>query len=288
MSKRLRPRFKLFSFGQIHPAARIPWSSIRRIGQSRLLALTIIVPFLGSLLLFNQYVVDVLVLSPEIVKRFLSAVQLDSQTVAREVTLTRLYYVYFGLCFLGIGSGLFALLCPLEIKTYDSSRSYLTAEAPLVSRARMGIILPAVAQRFDEWFGAAYSENWSITRKIAAPDELCSMFSQVIKAIYVDLRTDEKPEEAPEDREGRPDVSKIASALYTRTTVRPIFAHNMEGHASHSSHRNDVLMLHYIALDHSKPWFRIIVSAFYAAGFVTLLWPTGLTFLQLAKNTILQ
>ena len=56
----------------LHPAAKVPWSSIRRVGQSRLLALTIVVPFLGSLLLFNQYVVDLFTLSPDVVKRLTS------------------------------------------------------------------------------------------------------------------------------------------------------------------------------------------------------------------------
>jgi hypothetical protein len=41
-------------FAPAHPIARVPWSAIRRIGQSRLLTLTIVIPFLGSLLLFNQ------------------------------------------------------------------------------------------------------------------------------------------------------------------------------------------------------------------------------------------
>ncbi len=48
------------------PIAMLPWSSIRRIGQSRLLSLTIVVPFLGSLLLFNQHVVELLTLSPDL------------------------------------------------------------------------------------------------------------------------------------------------------------------------------------------------------------------------------
>lgn len=134
------------------PVARMPWSSIRRIGQSRLLALTTIAPFLGSLLLFNQYVVDVLTLSPEVVKHFLTGIGPDSVgAAARQVTVTRLYFVYFGLCFLGAGSGLFALLCPLEIKSYDSSRAYVAAEESLASAARMAVILPAVGRYFNGW-----------------------------------------------------------------------------------------------------------------------------------------
>src|SRR3954447_15866950 len=98
------------------PVSRIPWSAIRRIGQSRLLGLTIVVPFLGSLMLFNQSVVDVLTLSPELVRRWLQLSASETADAARKLTLSRLYYVYFGLSFLGIGSSLFVLFCPLEIK----------------------------------------------------------------------------------------------------------------------------------------------------------------------------
>src|SRR4051794_6374822 len=98
-----------------HAVSKIPWSAIRRIGQSRLLALTIVVPFIGSLLLFNQGVVDVLTLSPELVRRWLHISAETSADAARKLTFARLYYVYFGLTFLGIGSALFVLFCPLDI-----------------------------------------------------------------------------------------------------------------------------------------------------------------------------
>lgn len=78
-----------------HPIANLPWSAIRRIGQSRLLALTIVVPFLGSLLLFNQHVVELLTLSPELVRRWMNHTASGAEDAARQITLSRLYYVYF-------------------------------------------------------------------------------------------------------------------------------------------------------------------------------------------------
>jgi len=41
-----------------HPVAKAPWSAIRCIGQPRVLALTVIVPFLGSIILFNHTVIE--------------------------------------------------------------------------------------------------------------------------------------------------------------------------------------------------------------------------------------
>src|SRR4051794_39106992 len=96
------------------PLSHISWSSIRRIGQSRLLTLTIIVPFLGSVILFNQAVVDLLSISPEVVRRWfhLASERSDeAKATAHTLTLSRLYFVYFGLSFLGFGSAVFALFC---------------------------------------------------------------------------------------------------------------------------------------------------------------------------------
>jgi hypothetical protein len=100
----------------------------------RLLSLTIVVPFLGSLLLFNQHIVEILTLSPDLISRWMNISIANSEDVARQVTLTRLYYVYFGLTFLGFGSAFFALFCPLIVKSYASAIECVQAESALVTR----------------------------------------------------------------------------------------------------------------------------------------------------------
>jgi hypothetical protein len=107
----------------VHALALLPtWSSLRLLGQSRLLAFTAIVPLLGSLLLFNEHVIDILLLSPSLVGRWLDVP--DPTEASRTLTFHRLYFVYFGLSFLGIGSFGFALLCPNEIKRLPRVRTH--------------------------------------------------------------------------------------------------------------------------------------------------------------------
>lgn len=175
-----------------HPVAKIPWSVIRRIGQSKLVALTIIVPLLGSLLLFIQYVVDVLTLSPELVKRWTGA-SADVQSEARQLTFARLYFVYFGLSLLGIGSGLFALFCPLDIENHGSAREYLEAESPLVTKARMGLIVPNIARHFQFWSGEDEFEKHKRTRALGEPDEFISLFAVVMTELYIAMPPDDPP-----------------------------------------------------------------------------------------------
>jgi hypothetical protein len=60
------------------------WSTLRTIGQSRVLSLTILVPFVGYLILFNEHVLSLLTLWPELFG-------------GADAIVGRLYFIYFGL-----------------------------------------------------------------------------------------------------------------------------------------------------------------------------------------------
>lgn len=285
-------------FRYSHPLALLPWSSIRRVGQSRLLALTIIVPFVGSLLLFNHHVVELLTLSPEVVGRWLH-VDVSPQDAAKQLTFSRLYFVYFGLSFLGIGSAMFALLCPIDIKNNGSIREYLDAEDEFVTRARMGLIIPNIAKQYTYYHGNdELDELPSFTARLSEADKFTSLFVQVITEIYLALQRHEVPEgdvdrsALPEDEfadhRGRPIAGKISVALYMGTGANQYLVHEVQDIAALPAHRNDILTLQYLALDHSRAWSRLIVRAFYGAGFILLFIPTLLTFVRLTSQLIWQ
>jgi len=280
-----------------HAISKIPWSAIRRIGQSRLLALTIVVPFLGSLLLFNQAVVDVLTLSPELVRRWFHLTVSDSADAARKLTLARLYYVYFGLTFLGVGSALFVLFCPLDIKNYSTAIEYQTIEGPLVSKPKMTLIFPFVAYEYSRWMGDEVNrDSLGFMRGLGQPDDFHVLFSAVITEMYASLPNDDVPDDTREDVEGddnghpyedfrhRPDPSKIAHVIHSGARIQMGFVDSLEDAAIKEQFRNDVLTLHYMALDHTKPFLRLFIAAFYGVGFGLLLIPTIQTFFTLATN----
>jgi hypothetical protein len=289
-----------WSIRATHPISRIPWSAIRRIGQSRLLGLTIVVPFLGSLMLFNQSVVDVLTLSPELVRRWLQLSASETADAARKLTLSRLYYVYFGLSFLGIGSALFVLFCPLEIKNYSTPIEYQTIEGPHASKPRMTLILPFVALQYSRWMGdeVPYAPM-GVIREMGLPDDFQVLFSAVVREMYLKVLSDTVDEirenlagdpdngHPYEDFRNRPDPSKIADVIHSGRRIQMGFVDSLEEEAA-EQFRNDVLMLHYMALDHTKPYFRLVIAAFYGLGFGLLLIPTAQTFFVLASNFVIR
>lgn len=269
----------------------ISWSTIRRIGQSRILALTIIVPFLGSLLLFNQYVVDLLTISPNLVQRWFHIADANPSETAQRITFARLYYVYFGLSLLGMGSALFALFCPLDVKSYASPIEYIREEAPLLSPARIELMIPTIAYQFSHWLGDEPNTERGLLQRLGEPHDFISLFSMILSEAYRKLPHDDQGEIDPEgdleqdhpyeDFRGRPDPPKIAYTIHSGARIQEGFVQSLFEILTGTFYRNDIMTLHYMSQDHSKPLVRLIVSGFYAAGFILLLIPTAITFLRL-------
>jgi len=102
---------------------RIPaWDVLRIIGKSKIVSLTILVPFIGYLILFNNELVAWFSLSKELVY-FPS-----SQDPISPDTVSRLHFLYFGLTFLGLSSIGFSVLCPKEVKEHQTVYDYINSE----------------------------------------------------------------------------------------------------------------------------------------------------------------
>ncbi|WP_338824902.1 hypothetical protein WDM22_21490 [Bradyrhizobium septentrionale] len=242
---------------------------------------------------------DVLTLSPDLVRRWFHLTVENSADAARKLTLARLYYVYFGMTFLGVGSALFVLFCPLDIKNYSTAIEYQTTEAPLVSKPKMTLIFPFIAYEFSRWEGDEVNrDTLGFMRGLGKPDDFHVLFSAVICEMYSTLPSDEGDDAASGDPEGnpsdnghpyedfrhRPDPSKIAHVVHSGARVQMGFVDSLEEMAVKERFRNDVLTLNYMALDHTKPFLRMLIAAFYGTGFGLLLIPTIQTFCRLALN----
>ena len=86
--------------------------------------LTIFVPFIGTILLFNDSTLSFLTLNSS----FLKSIGVSSSSNGIDVfSLSTVYYIYFGLCALGIGSLIFSMLCPEEIKLNPYIMDYVNS-----------------------------------------------------------------------------------------------------------------------------------------------------------------
>lgn len=273
--------------------SKVPtWTRLNTLGQSKLVSLTILIPFLGSLLLFNQQLIDFLSIAPELIVRSTRRADQVANEASRAATLTRLYFTYFGLSMLGIGSFLFIIFCPQEIRNYENIHSYIDAEQPRLTRARLGLLLYYVAE--DHIANTTQSgEQGPWYREMAYPNELYSLFYRVFTAIFMRVTNDDPDIIQSDDNfdgspffthRGNVDVRAVADILWSDRQVDRAIGESFADKAM--DNLVDVLTMRYIALDCSRPILRIVVNISYGLGFAILFIPTVSTFFAVLQNVL--
>ena len=94
--------------------------SLAHLGNLTAVRLTILIPLVGYLIIFNANVVKYLDLAKEFVG--ISSHHFDSGVSAK------LLLIYFGLCALAAGSVVFSIWCPTEVKHYGTSAADVGAD----------------------------------------------------------------------------------------------------------------------------------------------------------------
>jgi hypothetical protein len=138
----------------------LTWATLRSFGNSRAVQLSVLFPIVGYLILFNDEVA-----------RFLSMAALDKkpspQGVFETLWRAKLYFVYFGLMAMGIGSGIYQVSCPYLIKKYGDWADYVRFDGESISEEGMSQLGKLVG--IDYWaenreqrdsLGADIMRNW--------------------------------------------------------------------------------------------------------------------------------
>lgn len=94
------------------------WTRLRDIGNSTPVKLTILIPLVGYLIIFNNALVQYWDLAREYVGAPTGAVSI------------KLPLIYFGLCALAVGSAVYSWTCPEIVKRYPSGAAYVGGDGP--------------------------------------------------------------------------------------------------------------------------------------------------------------
>lgn len=259
------------------------WSGLRSLGQSRLVALTALVPFIGSFILFNQYIVDFITISPKLVGHWLNLSDQAAVGESQSFTLNRLVLTYFGLIGVGLASFLFALFCPTQIKKNASVFEHVESEKSLVTPARTVILVSEAVNDYLFCYGEEEKRGPEFLRELAYPFELVMLFEQVIRQIS--MASIEGIDADIYSLNGNIYIDKVARVLSVqRRAERSVWG---SFHSEAQNYSTDLLSLNYEAKDHAKPILRGIVAGLYAIGFSILFFPTALTMLQIIKRSLL-
>ncbi|WP_442581662.1 hypothetical protein ACSBOB_06675 [Mesorhizobium sp. ASY16-5R] len=136
--------------------------------------LTILVPFIGSFLLFNEVTVRLLSLPSFTLKDF--GMDAPVQTFPKN-----LYFTYFGLCSLGIGSILFSFFCPTEIADEINIKKFVidspsSSDSPVIAKDDFHRVLNI---RFEHIYASDDD-----TERLDYPDELKGNFDSLMGELY--------------------------------------------------------------------------------------------------------
>ena len=106
----------------------IEWNNIKKIGQSKIVGMTIMVPIFGYLIFFNDFLINFF-------KDYMSFLQTISKN---NITINdKLFYLYFGFSFLGVASILYKIFSPNLINEYISMREYIKDEKELLTNTNI-------------------------------------------------------------------------------------------------------------------------------------------------------
>ena len=108
---------------------QITWNDLKRIGQSKLLQLTILIPIFGYMIFFNHELVSIVEKSTNYLY--------DKNIINSKILFTnsyKLYYLYFGFSLLGIASILYKIISPNLINEYLSLREYIEKESSIMNQ----------------------------------------------------------------------------------------------------------------------------------------------------------
>lgn len=145
------------------------WDALRVIGKSRIVELTVLVPFIGYLLLFNNEMISYFELSSDIIS---SGQKIDE--ISKD-TISRLYFLYFGLTVLGFSSMAFSIKCPAIIKNHANEYEFLATELSIITYAKFATLLKPFEEKLKnspedykklEGFVSAYRSAYTDAEKI--------------------------------------------------------------------------------------------------------------------------
>jgi hypothetical protein len=120
------------------------WADLRGIGNSSAVRASIIVPVIGYLIILNSTFADYLNLHG------IEWVHQPTNVWDRLWSL-KLYLVYFGLMFLGVGAAIYQWKCPAFVKKYADWADYVAGVAPHTDRGQMDVLRRIVGRDNEDY-----------------------------------------------------------------------------------------------------------------------------------------
>lgn len=268
-------------------SAPIKWSIIKKLGSSRTANLTIFVPFIGYLILFNTNVEKFFQLSQ-------SYINFTQENMIKNVYFSNLIFLYFGLLFIGCGSILYHIFSPTEIKQHDIGVYYVKFMESISTEQIVEYSLDRLLEMYmrSESYGEKYMGFSKLTE---FPLDLSGRVYNFAVSVFDstqlldgDIDENEAIEEKNENNgpdfytmSGYVQADEVLKTMYSSAKVLWYYSKPLRSEAVRR--RGDVFFLEYEALDYSKFKLRLCVFVLFSSGYLLLAVPTLKTAYSLLK-----
>lgn len=274
------------------------WSTLSRIGNSYIAKSTILAPFIGAMILFNENIFQYM----EPSKHFLQLIGFEPAIDnSSQYYQSRIYYLYIGLFLIGISSVIYSIFCPDTISNFsfidEYTRSRVSLSSPTICTTSFESILTPYA--IDA--GVVSWHDKGITDTLSYDDKISSLTYSLLMRMWTDFKWDEEEVENDIRRDtskdndelsfdepgfhnsymlgtGYIDLSYLAKDLID--SPRVMWGFTIPFKDSSFKFQSDVYHLHYMVEDMSLPIQRLLCFLIYAVGFLFLIIPSIDTFVR--------
>ncbi len=255
----------------------ISWSALSSIGNSRIAQLTIIMPFVGYLIVFNS------TLSGYFSTILPGAFVQEPGDIWSFLYSRNLYFLYFGLLIFGGGVALFNVVAPPQIRRFPAVENYIAAmEAIKTPNLIVGSFESITTMYFASLHGEERSPMFD-SRRIGFPTDVSGNLHRFIETLFLATKfSDENLEPAGDGLGGS--FWTGSGYLMTDEVLDVAYSGRRAERVLHKALLNeavarpkDVFYLEHRALDYRYPAARIIISMFYAIGSILLIFPSIVT-----------
>ena len=271
-----------FLYSLMRDSSRVfVWSNIGSLGKSYIGRMTLVMPLIGYLVIFN----------PSFVSFFQSEIPggiVDAPSWLSSLHSRRLSFLYFGLLFVGCGMGLYILAAPEQIRRFPNASDYILEMEKVWSPALVWTSLITTIERSRNYSGGTAPHAVYCVGDPSFPDTTAQFLNDIIASAFKELESTEILEDLADDElegtmvEGSPYflqlktghimTNRIMDFMTSGSRICEAFNAEMKQHIL--AKRKEVFFVEHGSLNFERYSVRLFIAAFYLVGIALLLIPT--------------
>lgn len=293
IKRKVFPIFRFRSYWLSDLTDRITWQTLGFIGRSFVGRLTIFAPFVGYLIIFN----------PSFEEFFASTVPQSAEHhwgTVYSIHELRLYFLYFGLIFLGCGIILFNLFAPASVRHFPFESGYIEEMESVKSDSLVKSRLDSIILSFLTYNRGEQRSPFFSEQHLSFPGRPAFFLHDLIAEILFSMPKEDMPRPSTSEPLGTlfqssPHVITSGDSFITTDEVMTrMFESGIT--AEQSYYRNfrhyavpfskQIFFVDYVAANYSSHIARCFTFLLYIVGFILLALPTLTTSLLILSDAL--